>query len=259
MEASERLSDSRILILDDDVPRGRLIGTFLKSRFNAITKFVRFPSQAVELASDKFFDFVIMDVTISEHGNLYGGIEAYEKLLPRYGEASLLVYSGYISDSLIRQFPYSYNFISRVDDFSAFQDLLIENLSEMRARQTCFIAMPFAKEYQENYDAIGPAIQKAGYIPIRIDRESFTESILDKMFSEILRCKLMLFLTDGKNPNVFYEAGYAHALRKEIVTVARSVHGMPFDIRTRNAIFHNDDLEDLAEKLTDAIHRLSRW
>ena len=200
-----------------------------------------------------------MDVTIPEHGNPYGGLETYEKLLPRYGEASLLAYSGFMSNSLLKQFPYSYNFIDRIDDFVQFQELLLMELEAMRLRQTCFVAMPFSDDYQSVYSVIGPAISKAGYLPVRTDLESFTESILEKMFSEIQRCKLMVFLTDGQNPNVFYEAGYAHALRKEIVTVANDTHGMPFDVRTRNAVLHANDLEKLGPKLAAAIQRLSRW
>lgn len=259
MEGSENLNDSRILILDDDAARARLIGAFFTRRFGAVVKCVQFPSQAVELAHSKFFDFVLMDVTVSEHGNPYGGFEAYEKLLPRYGEASLLAYSGYMSDGLLRQFPYSYNFVSRIEDFTVFQELLVEQLRDMRARQTCFVAMPFSQDYQPHYQVIGSAIAAGGYLPVRTDMESFTESILEKMFSEIRRCKMMVFLTDGHNPNVFYEAGYAYALHKEIVTVAKDAHGMPFDVRTRNAVFHASDYAGLEEKLASAIRRLSRW
>jgi hypothetical protein len=45
-----------------------------------------------------------------------------------------------------------------------------------------------------------------------------------------------------QNPNVYYELGYAHALRKPAVLLVRRSDGstMPFDIRGYRAIFYHD-------------------
>jgi hypothetical protein len=46
------------------------------------------------------------------------------------------------------------------------------------------------------------------------------------------------------NPNVFYELGYAHALRKPAVLLWRKLEGqdIPFDIRGYRAIFCDDTI-----------------
>jgi hypothetical protein len=46
------------------------------------------------------------------------------------------------------------------------------------------------------------------------------------------------------NPNVFYELGYAHALRKPALLLVRRQEGetMPFDIRGYRAIFYDDSI-----------------
>ena len=35
----------------------------------------------------------------------------------------------------------------------------------------------------------------------------------------------------GRNPNVFYEAGIAHTLGREVILIAQSDHDIPFDLR----------------------------
>lgn len=35
----------------------------------------------------------------------------------------------------------------------------------------------------------------------------------------------------GRNPHVFYEAGIAHPLGREVILIAQSEHDIPFDLR----------------------------
>jgi hypothetical protein len=46
------------------------------------------------------------------------------------------------------------------------------------------------------------------------------------------------------NPNVFYELGYAHALRKPAILLFRRQEGeaMPFDVSGYRAIFYDDTI-----------------
>ena len=47
-----------------------------------------------------------------------------------------------------------------------------------------------------------------------------------------------------QNPNVFYELGYAHALRKPAILLVRGeeVKTMPFDVRSYRAIVYDDSI-----------------
>lgn len=44
------------------------------------------------------------------------------------------------------------------------------------------------------------------------------------------------------NQNVFYELGYAHALNKPTILLARRGKELPFDIRSYRVIFYEDTI-----------------
>jgi nucleoside 2-deoxyribosyltransferase len=44
------------------------------------------------------------------------------------------------------------------------------------------------------------------------------------------------------NQNVFYELGYAHALNKPTILLARRGRELPFDIRSYRVIFYDDTI-----------------
>jgi nucleoside 2-deoxyribosyltransferase len=96
--------------------------------------------------------------------------------------------------------------------------------------------MPFSSSYERLYSEIKAAVVRCGYDCIRVDEQNFTRSIMQKMFDEIARAKIIIFVATDQNPNAFYEAGYAEALHKEVITVTDKYSSLPFDIRHRNAI-----------------------
>jgi len=71
--------------------------------------------------------------------------------------------------------------------------------------------------YQELYV---PAIKEAGFEPIRADELFTTGSVVEQGGDQIEKAKLLLADLSGKNANVFYELGLAHAARKPVVFTA---------------------------------------
>lgn len=59
---------------------------------------------------------------------------------------------------------------------------------------------------------------------------------------------------DGRNPNVFYELGIAHALGKEVILIAKSVEEVPFDIRSNKLIIYKD-IQELSASLKKELTR----
>ena len=49
--------------------------------------------------------------------------------------------------------------------------------------------------------------------------------------SIIARAKVVICDCSGKNSNVFYEAGIAHAIGKEVILITQSKQDVPFDLR----------------------------
>nr|WED67880.1 hypothetical protein PJ912_16450 [Pectobacterium colocasium] len=68
-------------------------------------------------------------------------------------------------------------------------------------------------------------------------------------------CFLNLYVICGnlqisdKNPNVFYEAGIAHALGKEVILLARHIGDVPFDLRHLRIITYLNNGEGIANMI----------
>ena len=98
----------------------------------------------------------------------------------------------------------------------------------------------------------------SGAEPLHLRLARFTDSIVQQMFEQIERSKIVVFVATGRNPNAFYEAGYAVALQKEVITVTDEHSSLPFDIRDRNAIAYGNTPSKLFPLLTSRIARLTK-
>lgn len=246
-----------ILIVDDDSDALELYRHLLKQRLTANIVTTRFPSAGLKLARDQFFDIVLIDVTINFLGTQFGGLEVYKGLMNRYGSDSLIVYSQFITDDLLRQFDYNFNFFEKGTNPLQFVDRLVPELHRLRSRQSCFVAMPFAPEYNVIYDMLRRTVESADYIPVRVDQVVFNRSIVERIFSEIRNSKLIVFLSTDRNPNAFYECGFAVALDKEVVTLTDSFASLPFDIRDRTAIAYGNDPDSIASSLKNRLQEVT--
>ena len=57
----------------------------------------------------------------------------------------------------------------------------------------------------------------------------------------------------GRNPNVMYELGLAHAIRKPVVLIVQSVDDIPFDLRHLRHIVYDTRAVDWAQVLQKRI------
>jgi hypothetical protein len=105
---------------------------------------------------------------------------------------------------------------------------------------SCFVLMPFANPLGEHYHLIyEPAIRKAGLTPVRADADIFaTGKIMEQVWSGINAAKVLVAELTSRNPNVFYELGIAHALKKPVVLVSSNEDDVPFDVRHIRVIYY---------------------
>jgi hypothetical protein len=91
----------------------------------------------------------------------------------------------------------------------------------VESTQTCFVMMPFANPLGGYYASLyAPAIKKAGLTPVRADADIFgTGKIMDQIWAGINNARVLVAELSGKNRNVLYELGIAHALKKPVVLV----------------------------------------
>src|SRR5216683_4448543 len=101
-----------------------------------------------------------------------------------------------------------------------------------KEKEICFTIMPFGGWLDDYYESIYcPAIEAAGLSPHRADDLFRPGTIVTDIWDYTKRAKLLLADLTGKNPNVFYELGLAHALKKPAILVAESMDDIPFDLR----------------------------
>jgi hypothetical protein len=234
-----------------------LYSSLLKKKFNASITSTKFPSEAITLANEFFYDIILIDVTMTFHDTQLGGFEVYKTLLNRYGSSSLIVYSQKVTDSWLRDKHYNFNFMEKKVNPKKFVDEVAARMIALRRKQSCFIAMPFSQKHDKVYKAIKDSMKGTFYCCHRIDKQQFNKSIVQKIFSEIQEAKLIIFLSTDQNPNAFYECGYAVALNKEVITLTDDFANLPFDIKDRNSIAYRDDLDSLKKQLNNKLHKLT--
>ncbi len=104
--------------------------------------------------------------------------------------------------------------------------------SSKKNPDTCFVIMPFGDWFDEYYrDVFCPAIESAGLTPRRADDLYRPSTIVTDIWTYTQEAKIVLADLSGKNPNVFYELGLAHALAKPAILVTESIQDVPFDLR----------------------------
>jgi hypothetical protein len=100
--------------------------------------------------------------------------------------------------------------------------------------------MPFSQQFDDVYRlGIKPACETAGAYCERVDEQIFSESIMDRIFNQIARADLLIVDFTGRNPNVFYETGYAHALGKTVILLASDIADIPFDLKHLSHIIYS--------------------
>jgi hypothetical protein len=134
---------------------------------------------------------------------------------------------------------------------------------DVGAHDSCFIMMPFAGSLGSYYEKIyRPAIEKAGLMPVRADTEIFgAGKIMDQVWSGINAAKVLVAELTTRNPNVFYELGLAHTLKKPVVLISSNEADVPFDLKHIRVIYYdvNDPfwgtklLDKVAENIISAI------
>lgn len=123
--------------------------------------------------------------------------------------------------------------------------------------KSLFIAMPFDKSFDDIYHkGIKKSIESLKHRAERLDHEFFTGDIVDRIKKRIALASLVVADITGNNPNVFYEVGFAHGIRKPVVLISQKKI-LPFDLRTHYCIsYKRTQIELLKIKLGEHLKAL---
>lgn len=111
------------------------------------------------------------------------------------------------------------------------------------------VMMPFTAEFNLIYSALQKSSTEIGLNCIRADDIWEEHAIIQDVVNIIARARVVICDCSGKNPNVFYEAGIAHAIGKEVILITQSKEDIPFDLRHLRYIRYlsnNEGLEALS-------------
>ena len=143
---------------------------------------------------------------------------------------------------------------------------LIRNVNPRRQRPSVFtipehqgiepqlvsVMMPFDAGFGPVYAAIQQASAACNLVTRRADEIWEAPGIIQDVVSLIDRGRFVVCDLTGRNPNVFYEAGIAHTLGREVIIITQSEHDVPFDLRHLRHIRYLNNGEGLAG-LTEAL------
>lgn len=120
----------------------------------------------------------------------------------------------------------------------------------------CFVISPFGDPFDDYYAKIyKPAIEGANLEAERGDEVYGTGAIIDDIFNSIIDSVVVLCEVTGKNPNVNYELGITHALRKPAIIVTQDINDVPFDYRHLRVITYDQKKVDWSQQLEQAISK----
>jgi hypothetical protein len=76
---------------------------------------------------------------------------------------------------------------------------------------------------------------------------------MEQIWEQIRKAKVLLADLTGKNANVFYELGLAHADSKPVVLVTGNLEDVPFDLRHLRVVVYDQREPNWGEKLREGI------
>jgi hypothetical protein len=99
------------------------------------------------------------------------------------------------------------------------------------------VLMPFDEAMRPIYDDhIASVAQRLNKSVARADDFFTSEQIMTEIWTALVNTALVIGDCTGRNPNVFYELGLAHAIGKPTVLITQSAQDVPFDLRHRRYI-----------------------
>lgn len=114
--------------------------------------------------------------------------------------------------------------------------------------------MPFQQQWSKAVweDGIKAACTPLGVIPVRGD-DIMGPNILADIWRAINTCRAFIADVTGANPNVMYELGLAHALKKDVILIAQHETDIPFDLRVYRHVLYTPDRKGI-ERLIDQLN-----
>jgi hypothetical protein len=111
--------------------------------------------------------------------------------------------------------------------------------------------MPFDAAFDDVYKlGVKETCERLKISAERVDEQIFHgQNILDRIYSQIETADFIIADMTGRNPNVFYEVGYAHAKGKICLLLTSDADDIPFDLKHHRHIIYGKSIQNLRQSL----------
>lgn len=112
------------------------------------------------------------------------------------------------------------------------------------------VLMPFDTAFDDIYQlGIKETCKTAGAYAERVDEQKYDGSVLQRIYNQVAKADLIVADMSDRNPNVYYEVGYAHALGKRVILLTKNADDIPFDLKDQPHIVYGSSIQRLREQL----------
>lgn len=138
------------------------------------------------------------------------------------------------------------------------EDLGVDLASLKIIENQVFVLTPFHSMYEETYATIKSACAMNDLVAVRGDEAFKVGNILKHIIEQIICSPFIVANINGRNPNVHYELGVAHALGKNILLISEGVEEIAFDLQSERVLIYKDQ-KDLSNKLYIYYTKALKW
>jgi hypothetical protein len=135
-------------------------------------------------------------------------------------------------------------------------NITVENFTASSEDPRAFIIMQYTPPYNELYEDVISKICREEYKikPVRSDEIYGPGIILGDIEKQIIESKLVIAEITPANPNVYYEVGFARALRKPTILIAEKGTKLPFDVSPFRVLFYENSISG-KKNVEDALRK----
>lgn len=124
------------------------------------------------------------------------------------------------------------------------QEIVVRNIKATASKPQVFVVMQFSDAFDALYtDVIRPTCEQFGLKAIRADDIYKSGLIINDIARSIEESAVIIADVTTDNPNVFYEVGYAHGIKKETILLSdRTREKLPFDVSGFRTLFYDNTI-----------------